>query len=79
MLNRGDVRWHKVVGQMRSFGGFLQGLNTYERVLWSTGKVTIHCKTDADFEVVQALTLDKDVYSLQVGNSFSIFVKGWDK
>lgn len=79
MFTKGDVRWHKAVSQMNLFSSNLYLLNIYERALWSKGKVTIHCKNDADFQMVQALTLDNDVYALQVGNSFSIFVKGWDK
>lgn len=74
MLNRG-----RVIGQMNLFSKYLYWFSAYERILRENGRVTIHCKDKQDFEIVKALTMDKDVYALQVGNSFSIFVKGWDK
>ncbi|ARQ95160.1 hypothetical protein FLAPJACK_249 [Bacillus phage Flapjack] len=74
MRSRGKVNM-----QMMEFSKYLSWFSAYERMLRGDGRVTIHCKTDMEFKIVEALTKDKDTYALRVGNSFSIFMKGRDK
>ncbi|AEW47330.1 hypothetical protein BCB4_0098 [Bacillus phage B4] len=69
----------KMITQMNEFSKYLYWFSAYERMLRGDGRVTIHCKTDMEFQIVEALTKDKDTYTLRVGNSFSIFMKGSDK
>lgn len=63
---------------MLYFTTYMSTINRLERELREKGRVTIHCKEEMHFKIVETLQ-DKDTYTLRVGDSFSIFMKGWDK
>lgn len=68
----------KVITQMNEFSRMLYTINILERKLREEGRITIHCKEEEHFKLVELLQF-KDTYTLRVGNSFSIFMKGRDK